>query len=84
MTATEKTLRKQFQTTVINHNGVKITKSFMPINNVGCYVPGGLAKYPSSLLMSVIPAKVAGVKRIVAVSPPNNDGLIDPLTLGCS
>ena len=53
----------------------------MPINNVGCYVPGGLAKYPSSLLMSVIPAKVAGVKRIVAVSPPNNDGLIDPLTL---
>ena len=81
LTVTEKTLRKQFQTTVINHNGVKITKSFMPINNVGCYVPGGLAKYPSSLLMSVIPAKVAGVKRIVAVSPPNNDGLIDPLTL---
>ena len=81
LTITEKMFQKQFQTTVINHDGVKIVKSFVPINNVGCYVPGGLAKYPSSLLMSVIPAKVAGVKRIVVASPPNGDGLIDPLTL---
>ncbi len=79
--STEKTLRNQFQNTIINHDGIKITKSFVPINNVGCYVPGGLAKYTSSLLMSVVPAKVAGVKRVVVVSPTNNEGLIDPLTL---
>ncbi len=53
----------------------------MPILSVGCYIPGGLAKYPSSAIMSIIPAKVAGVKRIVVVSPPNKDGKIDPLTI---
>ena len=47
--------------------GQKIT----PLDSVGVYVPGGTAAYPSSVLMNVIPAKVAGVKRIVMVSPPD-------------
>jgi len=57
------------------------TKSFVPIPSVGCYIPGGLARYPSSVVMSVIPAKFVGVKRIVVVSPPGRDGKIDPLTI---
>jgi len=56
-------------------------RKFIPISSVGCYVPSGLARYPSSAIMSIIPAKVAGVKRIVVVSPPNEYGKIDPLTL---
>ena len=58
-----------------------ITKSFTPIPSVGCYIPGGQARYPSSVVMSVTPAKLAGVKRIVVVSPPGRDGKIDPLTI---
>ena len=54
---------------------------FVPIPSVGCYIPGGQARYPSSVVMSVIPAKIAGVKRIVVVSPPTRDGKIDPLTI---
>ena len=68
----------------INYSGVidsKISKLFVPIPSVGCYIPGGQAKYPSSVVMSVVPAKIAGVKRIVVVSPPGRDGKIDPLTI---
>jgi histidinol dehydrogenase len=54
---------------------------FIPILSVGCYIPGGQARYPSSVAMSVTPAKTAGVKRIVVVSPPGRDGKIDPLTI---
>ena len=56
-------------------------RKFVPIPSVGCYIPGGQARYPSSVIMSVIPAKIAGVKRIVVVSPPGRDGKIDPLTI---
>nr|AIF00415.1 Histidinol dehydrogenase (hisD) [uncultured marine thaumarchaeote KM3_131_F04] len=59
-------------------------KSFVPIPSVGCYVPGGQARYPSSVVMSVTPAKRAGVKRIVVVSPPGRDGKIDPLTIAAA
>ena len=52
--------------------------------SVGCYIPGGQARYPSSVVMSVIPAKIAGVKRIVVVSPPGRDGKIDPLTIAAA
>ena len=55
--------------------------SFIPIPSVGCYIPGGQARYPSSAIMSVITAAEAGVKRIVVVSPPNSDGNIDPMTI---
>ncbi len=55
--------------------------SFTPIQSVGCYIPGGLARYPSSAIMSIITAAEAGVERIVVVSPPNSDGKIDPMTI---
>jgi len=58
-----------------------VGSSFIPISSVGCYIPGGQARYPSSVVMSVVPAKVAGVKKIVVVSPPERDGKIDPLTI---
>jgi len=58
-----------------------ITKSFVPIPSVGCYVPGGQARYPSSAFMAMAAARAAGVKRIVFVSPPGPDGKIDPLTI---
>ena len=73
-----KSLLKNF---TITDNGVKISKKFIPIESVGCYVPGGLARYPSSAIMSVVPAKIAGVKRIVVVTPPNKQGKLDPLTI---
>ena len=48
------------------------------IENVGIYVPGGSASYPSTVLMNAVPAKVAGVKKIVVVTPPGRDGKISP------
>jgi len=58
-----------------------IFRKFVPIPSVGCYIPGGQARYPSSVVMSVQTARKAGVKRIVVVSPPGPDGKIDPLTI---
>jgi histidinol dehydrogenase len=60
---------------------VKINKKVTPISRVGCYIPGGKAKYPSTVVMCTTPAKVAGVKQIVAISPPMKNGKIDPFTL---
>lgn len=57
--------------------GQKVT----PLARVGVYVPGGKAAYPSSVLMNVIPAKVAGVEEIVMVTPPGKDGKVNPNTL---
>lgn len=81
LTKTENALKEKLQKISINVDGARIEKTFIPISSVGCYVPGGLAQYPSSLVMSATPAKIAGVKRIVAVSPPNKNGKINPLTL---
>ena len=61
-----------------------LKRSFVPIPSVGCYIPGGQARYPSSVVMSVVPAAVAGVKRIVVVSPPGRNGKIDPLTIAAA
>lgn len=60
--------------------GVKVT----PFAAAGIYVPGGRAQYPSTVLMNAIPAKVAGVKRVVMVTPPQKDGLISPYTLAAA
>ena len=57
--------------------GQKIT----PIEKVGVYVPGGKAAYPSSVLMNIIPAKVAGVDKIIMTTPPNKEGKVNPGTL---
>ena len=59
-------------------NGTRITVNYKPIEDVGVYVPGGSASYPSTVLMNTMPARVAGVKRIVVVSPPGKDGKISP------
>ncbi|GIT66516.1 MAG: hypothetical protein Ct9H300mP24_8940 [Candidatus Neomarinimicrobiota bacterium] len=47
--------------------------NLVPLNSVGCYVPGGNAVYPSSLIMTAVPAKIAGVKRVIVCSPPSKD-----------
>ena len=78
---TESKLKSVLKQITINNEGVKISKTFVPIRSTGCYIPGGLAKYPSSVIMSVIPAKVAGVKKIIITSPPNSSGKLDPLTI---
>jgi histidinol dehydrogenase len=78
---TESTVKSILKNKNINTDGIKISKKFVSLQSTGCYIPGGLAKYPSSVIMSVVPAKVAGVKRIVVVSPPNSSGKIDPLTI---
>ncbi|MDH3610791.1 MAG: histidinol dehydrogenase [Nitrosopumilus sp.] len=78
---TEVTVKSILKNKTINLDGIKISKKFVPLQSTGCYIPGGLAKYPSSVIMAVIPAKVAGVKRIVVTSPPNSMGKIDPLTV---
>jgi histidinol dehydrogenase len=79
--AGEKVLLKRLHGTVISSHGVRVQRVVQPVSSVGCYIPGGKARYPSSMIMCAIPAKVAGVKRIVAISPPLRDGTIDPLTL---
>lgn len=58
----------------MKEDGTILGQKFTPLDAIGVYVPGGTAAYPSSVLMNVIPAQVAGVKRIVMVSPPNKDG----------
>ncbi|MBN6885345.1 histidinol dehydrogenase [Cytobacillus horneckiae] len=65
----EKQLRPSWMTT--EENGSMLGQKMTPLDSVGLYVPGGKAAYPSSVLMNVIPAKVAGVKRIVITSPPD-------------
>ena len=78
---TESKLKSILKNQLIKNDGITISKKFVSLQNIGCYIPGGLAKYPSSVIMSVVPAKVAGVKRIVVVSPPSSNGSIDPLTI---
>ncbi len=70
----------QVQQSYIQHKemGIYLGERVLPLEAVGIYVPGGRAQYPSSVLMNAIPAKVAGVKRIVMVTPPNKEGTINP------
>ena len=77
----ESILKKQLRKISVTIDGTKITKFFEPLNIVGCYVPGGLAQYPSSAIMSVTPAKLAGVGKIVVATPPNKQGRIEPIVL---
>ena len=70
---------------VINDkNGVIIGQKVMPIEKVGLYVPGGTAAYPSTVLMDSIPAKIAGCKEIVMVTPPSADGKVNPVILAAA
>jgi histidinol dehydrogenase len=62
-------------------NGTILGQKVTPLTRVGVYVPGGKAAYPSSVLMNILPAKVAGVEQIVMVTPPGKDGKVNPGTL---
>ncbi len=59
-------------------NGIIIGQKVTPIQSVGIYVPGGTAAYPSTVLMNAVPAKIAGVEKIVMITPPGKDGKINP------
>ncbi len=61
--------------------GVMAGQKIVPLDSVGAYVPGGRAAYPSSAIMTVVPAKVAGVERVIVCTPPGKDGKVSPLTL---
>ena len=75
----EKQKRESWITT--KEDGSILGQRVLPIEISGVYVPGGKAAYPSSVLMNVVPAKVAGVKRIIMVTPPGKDGTLNPGTL---
>lgn len=62
-------------------DGTILGQKVTALESVGVYVPGGKAAYPSSVLMNIIPAEVAGVERIVMVTPPGKDGKVNPVTL---
>lgn len=62
-------------------NGTMLGQKVTPLNRVGVYVPGGKAVYPSSVLMNIVPAKVAGVPHIVMTTPPGKEGKVNPSTL---
>lgn len=62
-------------------NGTILGQKVTPLQKVGVYVPGGKAAYPSSVLMNILPAKVAGVEQIIMVTPPGKDGKVNPNTL---
>ena len=62
-------------------NGTMLGQKVTPLNRVGVYVPGGKAVYPSSVLMNIVPAKVAGVPHLVMTTPPGKDGKVNPSTL---
>jgi histidinol dehydrogenase len=67
-----------------DENGTLLGQRITPLDSVGVYVPGGTAAYPSSVLMNVLPAKVAGVERIVMVTPPDEEGRIPAAVLAAA
>ncbi|MCQ2553246.1 MAG: histidinol dehydrogenase, partial [Clostridia bacterium] len=70
---------------IINdENGIVMGQKIIPMDKAGLYVPGGTAAYPSSVLMDSIPAKVAGCKDFVMVTPPNKEGKINPVILAAA
>ena len=71
-------------TTVETVPGVVVERRWLPLRRVGCYVPGGGAPLPSSLVMTVVPALVAGVDEIVVASPAGPDGRLDPIVAGAA
>ncbi len=74
VTSVERDMKVEFEDCVMG-------KIYTPIEKVGAYIPGGRASYPSTALMIGVPAKIAGVEKLVACTPPNKDGKVNPLTL---
>lgn len=73
--------QRQFSWFDSKDNGIILGQKVTPLQRVGVYVPGGKAVYPSSVLMNVLPAKVAGVDEIIMTTPPGKDGKVYPSTL---
>ena len=77
-----KQMRQGFE--IKKQNGVVLGQKIIPIEKVGLYVPGGTASYPSTVLMDAIPAKIAGSKQIVMVTPPDKNGKVNPVILAAA
>ena len=70
---------------IINdEKGIVIGQKVIPVDRAGLYVPGGTAAYPSTVLMDSIPAKIAGVKEVIMVTPPNSEGKVNPVILAAA
>ena len=80
VSAFQKQLLVQTDIKILN-DGISVQTVLRPIESVGCYVPGGQAAYPSTLVMTAVPAKVAGVPRVVVCSPSDVKGKVNPLVL---
>jgi len=65
----------------VDFDDMILGKKYVPVESAGLYIPGGRASYPSTALMAGLPAKIAGVERIVACTPPNKEGKVNELTL---
>ncbi len=78
--------KKQVRNSFIinNENGIVVGQKVIPVDRAGLYVPGGTAAYPSTVLMDSIPAKIAGCREVVMVSPPNKEGKINPVILAAA
>ena len=81
LTLNENKLLENISNIVTNSDGIRLERVIKPLYSVGCYIPGGMARYPSTVIMCATPAKIAKVKRVVITCPPLKDGSIDPLTL---
>ena len=77
-----KQVRQGFE--IKRENGEILGQKILPIERAGLYVPGGTAAYPSTVLMDAIPAKIAGVKELIMVTPPRKDGSITPEILAAA
>ncbi len=78
----ERQVRNSF---IINdENGIVVGQKIIPVDRAGLYVPGGTAAYPSTVLMDAIPAKIAGVREVVMVTPPGADGKVNPVILAAA
>ena len=78
----ERQVRNSF---ILNdEDGIVIGQKVIPLDRAGLYVPGGTAAYPSTVLMDAIPAKIAGVREIVMVTPPGKDGCVNPAILAAA
>ena len=69
---------------ISQENGVVVGQKIIPVDRAGLYVPGGTAAYPSTVLMDSIPAKIAGVREVVMVTPPNKEGKVNPVILAAA
>lgn len=78
----ERQVRNSF--IINNEDGIVVGQKIIPVDRAGLYVPGGTAAYPSTVLMDAIPAKIAGCREVVIVTPPGADGSINPAILAAA